>query len=71
MKFCALLFFFFLGFSTIQAQCNYTLVLGDSFGDGWNGGQMILVQNGNTIAFLNGPGFNPNRSIISSPEIGG
>ena len=58
MKFCALLFFFVLGFSTIQAQCNYTLVLGDNYGDGWNGGQMILVQNGDTIAFLNGPGLN-------------
>lgn len=71
MKFFALLFFFVLGFSTLQAQCNYTLVLGDSYGDSWNGGQMILVQNGDTIAFLNGPvsnfgnGANDTTVIVS------
>ena len=51
-------FFAFLGFS----QCNYTLVLGDAYGDGWNNGQMVLVQNGDTIAFLNGPNQSPNFS---------
>ena len=44
----------------VNAQCNYTLILGDSYGDGWNGGQMIMVQNGDTIAVLNGPSPNPN-----------
>jgi hypothetical protein len=44
----------------VNAQCNYTLILGDSYGDGWNGGQMILVQNGNTIVSLNGPNPSPN-----------
>lgn len=69
MRYFALLFFVVFGFSTLQAQCNYTLVLGDSFGDGWNGGQMILVQNGDTIAFLIGPDFNPNSGANDTTVI--
>ena len=30
--------------------CAYTLILGDGFGDGWNGGYLTLTQNGVTVA---------------------
>ncbi len=36
-------------------QCNYTFVMVDSFGDGWNGGTMQIRQNGVVIATLTGP----------------
>ena len=34
----------------VTDQCTYTFVLGDAYGDGWNGSYMTMVQNGNTIA---------------------
>ncbi|MBN8565447.1 MAG: fibronectin type III domain-containing protein, partial [Flavobacteriales bacterium] len=37
-------------------QCNYTFVLRDSFGDGWNGATMQVRQNGIVVATL-GPTF--------------
>ncbi|RYZ55024.1 MAG: hypothetical protein EOP49_03825, partial [Sphingobacteriales bacterium] len=36
-------------------QCLYTFTMVDSFGDSWNGGTMIVVQNGITVATLTGP----------------
>ena len=33
-------------------QCSYTFVLGDGYGDGWNGGSLSVIQNGNTAATL-------------------
>jgi gliding motility-associated-like protein len=36
-------------------QCNYTFVMVDSFGDGWNGGTIQVRQNGVVIATLTGP----------------
>ncbi|HRD52720.1 MAG TPA: PKD domain-containing protein [Flavobacteriales bacterium] len=39
--------------------CNYTLVLHDSFGDGWNGGANVQVTiNGATTSYTIGPGGN-------------
>src|SRR5690606_13115167 len=39
-------------------QCTYSLVLTDSFGDGWNGNTMTLSQNGITLATV-GSTFTP------------
>jgi gliding motility-associated-like protein len=35
--------------------CNYTFTVSDSFGDGWNGNTMSVIQNGITVATLTGP----------------
>jgi gliding motility-associated-like protein len=35
--------------------CNYTFTVSDSFGDGWNGNTMSVIQNGVTVATLTGP----------------
>ena len=34
---------------TIEGTCNITLKLTDSYGDGWNGGSLVLSQNGTTL----------------------
>ena len=31
-------------------QCEYTFIAGDSYGDGWNGGSIFVVQNGITVS---------------------
>ena len=36
----------------VADQCNYTFVLRDSFGDGWNGAQMQVRQNGIVVATI-------------------
>jgi len=36
----------------IPDQCLYTFRLGESFGDGWNGNWMSVVQNGQPVAIL-------------------
>ena len=33
-------------------QCSYTFVLGDSYGDGWNGGSLDVLQNGILVTTL-------------------
>ena len=35
--------------------CNYIFTVKDSFGDGWNGNTMSVIQNGVTVATLTGP----------------
>jgi gliding motility-associated-like protein len=35
--------------------CNYTFTVSDTFGDGWNGNTMSVIQNGVTVATLTGP----------------
>jgi hypothetical protein len=37
-------------------QCDHTFILNDSFGDGWNGNTMDVIQNGIVVATL-GSGF--------------
>ena len=36
----------------VADQCDYTFVLIDSYGDGWNGGSLAVQQNGVTVATL-------------------
>jgi len=44
-----------MGHFLSTAQCNYTFSVLDSFGDSWNGNQMVVIQNGDTLVTLNGP----------------
>lgn len=37
---------FNLSICPIENQCNYTFILSDSYGDGWNGNTMSVLQNG-------------------------
>jgi Secretion system C-terminal sorting domain len=34
----------FLGFTALRAQCDYTLILADDFGDGWNLGSLTITN---------------------------
>ena len=49
--------------------CNYTFIVRDSFGDGWNGNTMSVIQNGITIATLTGPtaaqGTTPQNVLVA------
>ena len=36
----------------VTDQCGYTFVLGDGYGDGWNGASMNVVQGGTVVATL-------------------
>ena len=38
-----------LGTWQLSAQCTYTLEMNDSYGDGWNGGNMDLLVNGTVV----------------------
>lgn len=44
-------------------QCNYTFVLLDDYGDGWNGGSMQVLQSGTVVATL-GTSFTSGDSLI-------
>ena len=43
-------------------SCNYSAQLSDSFGDGWNGTEVTVYQNGVAVAVL-GPGFTTGLSF--------
>ena len=42
-------FFSALSLTTVNAQCNYTLELNDSYGDGWTGNSMDVLVNGAVV----------------------
>jgi hypothetical protein len=46
------------------SQCNYSFILGDSFGDGWNTGEMIVIQNNDTVAHFYGPTNNTMETLV-------
>ncbi|MFT5015445.1 MAG: hypothetical protein ACJATN_001264 [Neolewinella sp.] len=47
IRYCLSLLLFTAGLSTLTAQdCNYQLLMGDTFGDGWNGGEITVRVNG-------------------------
>ncbi len=46
-------------------QCNYSFIMTDSFGDGWNGGTMQVKQNGIVVATLTGPADADNLNPIT------
>ncbi len=39
----------------VADQCNFTFIVADSWGDGWNGNTMNVTQNGIIVAVLTGP----------------
>jgi Secretion system C-terminal sorting domain len=47
-------------FSTVHAQttCTYSIDLFDSFGDGWNGGALMVISNGDTTTYTLETGTN-------------
>ncbi|WP_336128744.1 T9SS type A sorting domain-containing protein [Mesoflavibacter sp. CH_XMU1422-2] len=52
MKKITLLFFAVIAFAfsfQTHAQCNYTLEMNDSYGDGWNGNTMDVLVNGTAV----------------------
>ena len=62
---------FILSFSfNAYNQCNYSFALGDSWGDGWNAGEMIVMQNGDTVAHFFGP-TNGTLETVIVPLTGG
>lgn len=55
--FWSLLFALVAHVSTTNAQCSYTLVMADDFGDGWNGGSLTIVSGSNSEEFTLGTGL--------------
>jgi hypothetical protein len=50
IKFTLLMLIAFIGFSfNANSQCNYTISLYDSYGDGWNGGAVTVFVNGTAV----------------------
>ena len=45
-------------------QCNYTFTMTDTFGDGWNGNTMNVIQNGIVIATIGATFTNGNGPVI-------
>ncbi|NHN28164.1 T9SS type B sorting domain-containing protein, partial [Flavobacterium jejuense] len=45
-------------------QCNYSFILTDSFGDGWNGNTMNISQNGIVVGII-GPSFTTGNGPIT------
>jgi hypothetical protein len=66
MKKSFLLFLVFLNGFISFSQCDYTFSMIDSFGDSWNGNQMVVIQNGDTLATLYGPATTgPEDTVIT------
>ena len=63
MKKLILAFLLIYSFNAFN-QCNYSFTLGDSWGDGWNTGEMIIMQNGDTVAHFFGPANGTMETII-------
>ena len=49
MKKLIAVIFLILSFGTFSAQCDYTLTMIDSWGDGWNGNTIDVLVNGNPV----------------------
>ncbi|TGD58419.1 T9SS type A sorting domain-containing protein [Flavobacterium humi] len=67
MKKKLLLFVVVLASISSFAQCNYSFLLKDSFGDGWNGARMSVRQNGVTVATLGATFTNGTQVTIQVP----
>jgi hypothetical protein len=48
---------FFLATGSLRAQCTYTLILNDTYGDGWNGGTLTITNGSNSQGFTLIDGF--------------
>ncbi|RRO25902.1 fibronectin type III domain-containing protein, partial [Flavobacteriaceae bacterium 14752] len=52
---------------SVSNQCDYTFELEDSFGDGWNGNTIDVIQNGITIQTLGNNFTNGSNQTITVP----
>lgn len=52
----------------LNDQCFYMFTLLDSWGDGWNGALMHVIQNGQTVAVL-GPGFDYGHQYLQQVSL--
>ena len=60
----AILFVIVLQSKSVHAQCcNYTLMMQDSYGDGWNGGFLEIFRNDTSLGTFSGFGFGSAASI--------
>ncbi|MFN2262615.1 MAG: fibronectin type III domain-containing protein, partial [Psychroflexus sp.] len=65
---------FFTDTCIAENTCDYEITLLDSFGDGWNGATMQIIQDGNLTAsigenFDDGPTFTENVSLCDDAAI--
>lgn len=54
-----------------QTGCTITIVGEDDYGDGWNGGSLTIIQNGDTLNTWSGPvayGTNPDNITVTLPS---
>ncbi|TAK33419.1 MAG: T9SS type A sorting domain-containing protein [Saprospiraceae bacterium] len=59
-------------FSTVRAQtCTYSIDMFDSFGDGWNGGVLMVISNGDTSThtLLNGTNGSANFQVTNGAPL--
>jgi hypothetical protein len=76
MRYLLIILMLFLGgFTTLNAQCNYTLRMDDSYGDGWNDNTMDLLINGALVlndvtvsAFDNGGDFKEIQFVVNTGD---
>ena len=68
MKKIYFLILFFSSISNVNSQCNHTIRLTDTFGDGWNGGTVSVSVNGvNVLTNITlGSGFGPMNVTFSA-----
>jgi len=57
LPFFALLTFFTPSLSAQTANCQYTIIMADSYGDGWNGGILTVTSGAQTSQFTLAIGF--------------
>lgn len=57
LPFFALLTFFTHGLSAQTANCQYTIFMADTYGDGWNGGILTVTSGNQTTQFTLATGF--------------
>lgn len=59
LRYCLSLLLFAAGLSALSAQdCNYQLLMEDTFGDGWNGGEVTVRINGVSTMYTLAPNDN-------------
>ncbi|MCT4582459.1 MAG: T9SS type A sorting domain-containing protein [Flavobacteriales bacterium] len=47
----------------IKSKCNYDLDMDDSYGDGWNGGYITVIEDGNPIGTYTASGYGSNTTF--------
>ncbi len=52
-----------------STQCFYTLIMADSYGDGWDGGQILVISGANISAFSLDDGYADTVQILVTPGL--